>query len=69
MTSKTLNVQGMSCDHCKMAVIRAVSALKAVSDVQVSLRDGTVSVSYDEALLPLEEIRKTIAGEGYRVAS
>lgn len=67
MTDKTLSVQGMSCEHCRMAVTRAVSALAGVDRVEVNLQEGTVSVSYDEARVPMESLRQAIQGEGYEV--
>ena len=69
MTDKTLNVQGMSCDHCRMAVTRAVSAVPGVAGVEVSLEEGTVKVSYDEGKVPLASLREAIEGEGYEVVS
>ena len=65
MTSRILDVQGMSCDHCKMAVTKAVSALEGVLSVEVSLESNTVSVEFDESSLPLETIRQAIEDQGY----
>ncbi len=67
MTSKIINVEGMSCDHCKMAVTKAVSALEGVSAVEVSLENKTVSVDFEEDQLPLDAIRQAIEGQGYDV--
>ena len=69
MTSRTLEVEGMSCGHCKAAVTRAVSALKGVSSVEVDLEKKTVAVHYDDALLALNSIEDAIRGEGYRVVA
>ena len=67
MSNKTLNVEGMSCDHCKMAVTRAVSALEGVSAVDVSLDNNTVTVDYEEGTLSLEAIKEAIESQGYDV--
>jgi copper chaperone len=67
MTSKIINVEGMSCDHCKMAVTNAVSALEGVSSVAVSLENKTVSVDFEEERLPLDAIKQAIEGQGYEV--
>jgi copper chaperone len=67
MTSKIINVEGMSCDHCKMAVTKAVSALEGVSSVAVSLENKTVSVDFEEERLPLDAIKQAIEGQGYEV--
>jgi copper chaperone len=69
MTEKTLKVEGMSCDHCRMAVSRAVSSLSGVEDVQVSLEQKMVNFRYDESRLPLEIVRQAIRSEGYEVVS
>ena len=67
MTKKILDVQGMSCDHCKMAVTKAVSALDGVSAVEARLENNTVTVDFDEGQLPLENIKQAIEGQGYDV--
>jgi copper chaperone len=67
MTSKIINVEGMSCDHCKMAVTKAVSALEGVSAVEVSLENKTVSVDFEEERLPIDAIKQAIEGQGYDV--
>ncbi|MBA7480584.1 Copper chaperone CopZ [subsurface metagenome] len=67
MTSKIINVEGMSCDHCKMAVTKAVNALEGVSTVEVSLENKTVSVDFEEDRLPLDAIKQAIEGQGYDV--
>lgn len=67
MTSKIINVEGMSCDHCKMAVSKAVSELEGVSAVEVSLENKTVSVDFEENKLPIDAIEQAIEGQGYDV--
>jgi copper chaperone len=69
MTSKILNVAGMSCEHCKMAVTNAVSALDGVKDVEVSLENNTATVEFEESKLLLETIRQAIQAQGYEVVS
>ena len=67
MTSKIIKVEGMSCDHCKMAVTKVVSALEGVSSVAVSLENKTVSVDFEEERLSLDAIKQAIEGQGYEV--
>ena len=67
MTSKILNVAGMSCDHCRMAVTKAVSALDGVKAVEVSLENNTATVEFEESKLPLETIQQAIEAQGYEV--
>jgi copper chaperone len=67
MISKILNVEGMSCDHCKMAVTKAVSALEGVSAVEVSLENNTATVEFEESKLLLDTIKQAIEAQGYDV--
>ena len=67
MISKILNVEGMSCDHCKMAVTKAVSALEGVGSVEVSLENNTATVEFEESKLPLDTIKQAIEAQGYDV--
>jgi len=44
---KTIKVKGMNCQHCVMAVTKAISALDGITKVEVDLKAG--SASYEEA--------------------
>lgn len=67
MTRKTLNVAGMSCQHCKMAVTNAVGSVPGVSAVEVSLESNTVSFDYPEGRVPLDSVKQAIEAQGYKV--
>lgn len=67
MTDTTLNVKGMSCDHCKMTVEKAVKALDGVSKVNVDLEAKTVTVGYDEGRVGPARFRDAIEEKGYTV--
>jgi copper ion binding protein len=67
MTSKIINIAGMSCDHCRMAVTRAVSALEGVEAVEVSLENNTATVEFEESKLALQTIKQAIEAQGYEV--
>ncbi|MDR1246273.1 MAG: copper chaperone CopZ [Clostridiales Family XIII bacterium] len=67
MDKITLNVAGMSCEHCVKAVTGAASGLAGVSDVSVDLAGGTVSLKYDPAVTPLAQIKAEIEDQGYDV--
>ena len=69
METRTLEVKGMSCDHCVEAVSNALSALDGVAGVSVSLKEGKVSFSHDPARAPLDTIAAAIAEEGFEVAA
>ena len=67
MIRKILDVEGMSCDHCKMAVTKAVSTLEGVDSVEVSLENNTATVEFEESKLLLETIKEAIEAQGYDV--
>lgn len=62
-----LNVEGMSCGHCKAAVEKAVSALDGVSKVDVDLAGKKVSVTYNPDKVNEDAFKKAITGQGYEV--
>jgi copper ion binding protein len=68
MEQKTLKVTGMSCEHCVKAVTSAISSLPGVSNVTVSLKDGTAAFDFDPALTPLKNIEAAVTEEGYEVS-
>jgi copper chaperone len=43
---KSIKIKGMSCQHCVMAVTRALSAVDGIKDVKVDLKSGMAT--YDE---------------------
>jgi copper chaperone len=67
MESITLHVEGMSCNHCKMAVTNALKSLTGVSDVNVNLDSKQVVVKYQQAQVTVEAMREAIEEEGYTV--
>ncbi len=66
-SSSTLNlkVEGMTCNHCKMAVTKAVSAVPGVTSVDVDLSSGTVVVS--GSAVDSARVKKAIQEVGYKV--
>ena len=59
----TLNVQGMSCNHCKMSVTKALSDIPGVKDVDVSLEKAQASWTVD-----IEKVKDAIRRIGFDVA-
>ncbi len=68
MTSTTYRVTGMTCDHCVRAVSSEVSQIDGVTDVQVDLPTGQVTVVSD-ALLDIDDVRAAVDEAGYELAS
>ena len=46
MAEMSLKVNGMTCNHCKMAVEEALKNLPSVLEADVNLEKGEVRISY-----------------------
>nr|WP_203737439.1 heavy-metal-associated domain-containing protein [Actinoplanes italicus] len=66
MTS-TFTVKGMTCSHCVQSVTQELSALPGVTDVQVDLASGGVTVASD-APVSDEAVRAAVDEAGYELA-
>ncbi len=62
----TIKVQGMSCNHCVMAVTKALSKVQGISDVKVDLTKGEASFNRTESV-NLDQVKKEIEQEGFTV--
>lgn len=62
----TLQVQGMSCGHCKMSVEKAVKKLPGVQSVEATPAENRVQITHD-GTGSLEAIKEAIMNEGYVV--
>lgn len=65
MKNERINVYGMTCEHCVKTVIKAVSSVKGVSSVNVSLKGKYADVGYDEKTTGLGDIKKAVKDAGY----
>jgi len=68
MTTETYTVSGMTCGHCVSSVTEEVSELAGVSDVQVDLASGRVTVTADQPLGP-DAVRTAVEEAGYQLTS
>lgn len=67
MTEKTLNVEGMSCGHCKAAVEEELSKLPGVEYSNADPQKGTVQVRYDEGRTTDKDLQGAVEEAGYTV--
>jgi len=44
MNTKTITIEGMQCNHCKMTVEKVLGALDGVKKVEVSLENKTATI-------------------------
>ena len=70
MTTTTLHVNGMTCEHCVRAVTQELSALDGVEQVAVNLVSGGASsvVVTSRAPLPTAAVRGAVDEAGYELA-
>lgn len=67
MDSVTLDVKGMSCNHCVQAIEENVGKQKGVASVKVDLDQGKVDVRFDSRQVNREQIVAIIEEQGYDV--
>jgi copper chaperone len=62
----TVKIKGMSCNHCVMAVTKALNEIDGVKDVRVDLAKG--EATYNEAIpVDMDVVKAQIAKAGYEV--
>jgi copper chaperone len=63
MTEKNIDIQGMSCGHCVMAVRRELAKIPGVEVKTIAV--GSATVIFDEHAVPLDRIYRAIREAGY----
>jgi len=66
MTQITLQVSGMSCQHCVQSIENALKRIGAQG--RVDLQGHSVTVEYDESAVSLAAVKEAIESQGYDVA-
>jgi len=64
MEVKTIKVEGMTCNHCKMNVETNLRKLSFVENAVVNLGDKTVTLEGDQ--LDIEKVKETVDSLGYK---
>jgi copper chaperone len=62
----TIPVEGMTCGHCEMAVVKAVKTLPGVKEATASRDNNHVTITH-EGDLDIQAVRKAIEETGYSV--
>jgi copper chaperone len=65
---EVLQVEGMSCNHCKMAVETAVKKLPGMLLAEVDLTAKTLQVEYEGEKTSSLQIRQAVEEAGFEVA-
>ena len=66
--TETYSVEGMTCDHCARAVTAEVGAVDGVTNVEVDVTSGRVSVTTHQPV-PVAQLREAIEEAGYTLAT
>jgi copper ion binding protein len=67
MTTKTLKIQGMTCNHCVMRVAKALKAVPGVQDAKVDLQKAEAAVTYDDTKATTDKLSAAVVDAGYKV--
>jgi copper chaperone len=60
----TLNITGMTCEHCVNAVSKSTLSIEGVSDVHVDLESNTAEIAGEN--FTIDDIILAINDEGYQ---
>jgi len=63
----SVTVKGMSCNHCKSAVTKAIAALPGITDVTVDLAAGKAEWRGDESREAMQAVKKAVEEVGFEV--
>ena len=69
MTTKTLSVPDISCEHCERAIKGALEPIRGVQSVKVDIPARKVQVQYDEGSVTIARIKQAVEDEEYPVAA
>lgn len=62
----TVKIKGMSCNHCVMAVTKALNEIQGVSDVNVDLEKGQATFEREESV-DRKLVEQRIEQAGYEI--
>ena len=68
LNKETIQVEGMTCNHCKSSVEKAVRGLPGVLAAEVDLAAKKLTVEYDSKKSSVDDIKKTVEDIGFDVA-
>ena len=69
MSTTTLSVPDISCEHCERTITQALTPLEGVCDVKVDIPAKQVSVEYDESTVDVNRFKAVLQEEEYPVES
>jgi copper chaperone len=63
---KSIKIKGMTCQHCVMAVTKAISSLDGVKEVKVDLKSGVATYEEVKPVDP-KVVAEAVKKAGYEV--
>lgn len=66
MTTTTIKVNGMSCEHCVMALRKALEGMDGVLRARVDLKSAQATIEHDRPV-DMEHVRQTVERAGYEL--
>ncbi|CAD2080141.1 copper chaperone CopZ [Jeotgalicoccus coquinae] len=67
MAKTVIDVEGMTCGHCKSSVEGALHNLDGVSTAEVNLEKNNVTVEYNDTIIDRGKMTAAIEDQGYDV--
>lgn len=61
----TIEVYGMTCDHCQKRVADAIYSLEGVESVEVDLESKRATANFDPQKISLDVIKEAVQKTGY----
>lgn len=65
MKEITINIEGMSCQHCVMRAKKAIEGLAGIASLTVEV--GNAKVTFDETKIQQRDIENAIVKAGYKI--
>jgi copper chaperone len=65
MKEITINIDGMSCQHCVMRAKKAIEGLAGISGLSVEV--GSATVKFDETKIQQADIENAVIKAGYKI--
>lgn len=65
MNTKTIIIEGMQCNHCKMSVEKALSSIKGITKIEVSLENKNAIIE-SEKEIDNNKIKEVIEEAGFK---
>jgi copper chaperone len=67
VTTETISVPEIHCDHCKRSIESALNPMEGVSEVAVDVLAKQVTIAYDTNIVSRDALIQAIEDQGYEV--